>query len=518
MGYALGRRGLRLLGVTALLLALAGGIAYATIPSSNKVFTACMLNNVGTIRLIDPSLPSSNLMGHCTSVETQISFNQQGQQGPQGPAGAPGAPGQNGVGVTSALLPVGDVSCPYGGARFTSVNGVSYACSGTPGAPGTPGNPGANGAPGQNGISVKSADVVIVGAGQAASASFDAATGNIHFQIPQGPPGPPGQDGSNGTNGTNGTNGVDGQPGQQGLPGPAGPQGPAGSPGSGGLASFDGLNGLSCSNGGSAGTIAVSYAMDGTVSLKCNSSTAPGGCTPPAPTVANATVACVNGSYVIASCNPGFADTNGVFSDGCEATVTPPNNCIPPLPVFPNATVACVNGSYVMGSCNPGFADANSNPADGCEVNLMTDPKNCGTVGNDVSNLPHAVGACVNGTAQIASCLPGHFDMDTVVSDGCEVQDDGAGGSLGAATGIGSLGSGSSASRTGLRDPLADDWYRVTCPTGCTVTSTLPIDVWNSGITQVASSVSTYPVPAGDTVYLDVPKGALARYTLTIQA
>ncbi|HVM56702.1 MAG TPA: hypothetical protein VMT74_04495, partial [Gaiellaceae bacterium] len=64
--------------VTAALFALAGGIAYATIPDSGKVYTACMLKSIGTIRLIDPSLPAHNLMSHCTSLETQVTWNQQG--------------------------------------------------------------------------------------------------------------------------------------------------------------------------------------------------------------------------------------------------------------------------------------------------------------------------------------------------------------------------------------------------------------------------------------------------------
>ena len=50
------------------LLTVAGGVAYATIPDSNKVFSACMLNTVGTIRLIDKSLPDSNPMSHCSST------------------------------------------------------------------------------------------------------------------------------------------------------------------------------------------------------------------------------------------------------------------------------------------------------------------------------------------------------------------------------------------------------------------------------------------------------------------
>lgn len=71
-----------------LIAATAGAVASATIPGDGNVYKACMLKNVGTIRLIDPSLPSTNLMSHCASLETQVSWNQMGQPGPQGPPGA----------------------------------------------------------------------------------------------------------------------------------------------------------------------------------------------------------------------------------------------------------------------------------------------------------------------------------------------------------------------------------------------------------------------------------------------
>src|SRR5690349_15192871 len=76
--------------------ALAGaGIAYATIPSAGGVINACMLKNVGTIRLIDPSLPASNPLSHCSSLETPVSWNQQGQPGTPGQDGAPGRDGSS---------------------------------------------------------------------------------------------------------------------------------------------------------------------------------------------------------------------------------------------------------------------------------------------------------------------------------------------------------------------------------------------------------------------------------------
>jgi hypothetical protein len=91
------RRPLQLGVIAIAVLALGSGIAYAAIPGSGGVYTACMLKHVGTLRLIDTSLPSSNPMSHCsTTFETQVSWNQTGQQGQQGPQGPKGDIGPQG--------------------------------------------------------------------------------------------------------------------------------------------------------------------------------------------------------------------------------------------------------------------------------------------------------------------------------------------------------------------------------------------------------------------------------------
>jgi hypothetical protein len=176
------RRGIILLAVT-LALATAGGVAYATIPDSNNVYTACMLKSTGTIRLIDGSLPAATLMSHCTSLETSISWNQKGPQGIQGlkgdkgdpgkdgvngtngvdgkdgapgtpgadgKDGAPGADGKDGINVTSTSEPAG-ASCAFGGSAFTAANGITYACNGARGADGKDGATGATGPQGPRG-------------------------------------------------------------------------------------------------------------------------------------------------------------------------------------------------------------------------------------------------------------------------------------------------------------------------------------------------------------------------------
>jgi hypothetical protein len=137
----------RLLVAAAAVLAVGGGVAYATIPDGGNVYTACVLNRIGTMRLIDPSLPSSNLMSHCTALETQITWNQQGQPGkdgtpgPKGDAGSNGSNGSDGTSVKSASEPAGP-NCAYGGVHLSGTNGDSYLCNGAPGPKGDAGTPG----------------------------------------------------------------------------------------------------------------------------------------------------------------------------------------------------------------------------------------------------------------------------------------------------------------------------------------------------------------------------------------
>ena len=82
--------------------------------------------------------------------------------------------------------------------------------------------------------------------------------------LPTGPPGP------------GGPPGPEGPPGE---PGPVGPRGPAGLPGPPGsaLSSFEALAGMPCFRNGSPGSIALSYAADGTAILRCASLVAPEG-------------------------------------------------------------------------------------------------------------------------------------------------------------------------------------------------------------------------------------------------
>ena len=135
--------------VAAVATVAAGGIAYAAIPNSGGVFTACVLKSNGQVRLIDTSLDSGPL-SRCTPNESQVTWNEQGQPGatgatgPQGPKGDTGATGPQGPkGDTGATGPTG----PTGPAGADGTNGTN----GTNGAPGAKGDTGATGPAGPQG-------------------------------------------------------------------------------------------------------------------------------------------------------------------------------------------------------------------------------------------------------------------------------------------------------------------------------------------------------------------------------
>jgi hypothetical protein len=105
------------------LLATAGGIAYATIPGGDGVIHGCYTNRGGVLTVIDPAAGQT-----CSSLQTPISWNQQGPQGPQGPQGAPGPQGDPGAaGPSDAYVtaPTGSECCPQLGAEYVRVAGLN---------------------------------------------------------------------------------------------------------------------------------------------------------------------------------------------------------------------------------------------------------------------------------------------------------------------------------------------------------------------------------------------------------
>jgi len=134
---------------------------------------------------------------------------------------------------------------------------------------------------------------------------------------------------------------------------------------------------------------------------------------------ANGTAGCVSSACTVASCNAGFQNCDGVYSNGCEKNIkTDPQNCNGCGNVCngTNGTASCTNGVCGI-TCNTGFANCDNNPANGCEVALTT-VSNCGGCGVACSN-GHGTTLCTAG-ACVPSCASGWGNCDGNPNNGCE--------------------------------------------------------------------------------------------------
>lgn len=107
-------------------------------------------------------------------------------------------------------------------------------------------------------------------------------------------------------------------------------------------------------------------------------------------------------------CEKGYADCNGVGSDGCEARLDTLVNCggCGDACAIPNAITVCSEtGLCVQVGCEPGFGQC---VADGPCVSLAGDEDNCGECGQECS----AGQECFGGVCSEADCDPGRADCD----------------------------------------------------------------------------------------------------------
>jgi hypothetical protein len=100
----------------------------------------------------------------------------------------------------------------------------------------------------------------------------------------------------------------------------------------------------------------------------------------------HATESCnpANGTCELVSCSDGFADCDHDPVNGCEVDMFgDPLNCgaCGNACSAANAVANCVSGVCGIESCQPGFANCNGISADGCETDTNTDSDNCGACG-----------------------------------------------------------------------------------------------------------------------------------------
>ena len=141
--------------------ALAGGVAWATIPADSTVYTACKLKATGTIRLIDPVRPEHLAPQPLHEPRDADHLEPEGQKGDPGPAGARGADGvdgKDGLPGANGVAGVKGETGPAGAAGAAGAKGErgEKGEAGEPGTPGATGPQGPAGTPGGGAASLTS--------------------------------------------------------------------------------------------------------------------------------------------------------------------------------------------------------------------------------------------------------------------------------------------------------------------------------------------------------------------------
>lgn len=144
------------------------------------------------------------------------------------------------------------------------------------------------------------------------------------------------------------------------------------------------------------------------------------------PTIANGTSTCEFFECTVkeGSCKAPFANCFGGITDGCETnldtTIEHCGACGKLCPNPPNGKVACVSGDCTVASCDPGFADCDGVVDNGCEAELGTDKNNCNGCGLSCGSPINGTASCVGGKCELASCAAGFDSCDGDITNGCE--------------------------------------------------------------------------------------------------
>ncbi len=132
----------------------------------------------------------------------------------------------------------------------------------------------------------------------------------------------------------------------------------------------------------------------------------------------HASATCAQGGCDV-TCDPGFADCNGMADDGCETNLLDPSHCGSCTTTCSGSTPLCGpgnSGPHCVSSCS----GTQTNCGGAC-VDTSSDTTNCGGCGNACLTRPHVAATC-DGSCQY-DCDTGYdaCDLDLQDADGCEV-------------------------------------------------------------------------------------------------
>ena len=135
-----------------------------------------------------------------------------------------------------------------------------------------------------------------------------------------------------------------------------------------------------------------------------------------------AVAGCAQFACTVVTCADGYADCDGVASNGCETsthTLTDCGGCGVACDT-PHGAASCTTG-VCKATCDPGWTDCINGTSDGCETNTAGDVNHCGTCTTVCPSSSSSTPSCVSGVCGIASCtVPGTADCNQNLLDGCE--------------------------------------------------------------------------------------------------
>ncbi|WP_437725484.1 hypothetical protein [Sorangium sp. So ce861] len=145
-------------------------------------------------------------------------------------------------------------------------------------------------------------------------------------------------------------------------------------------------------------------------------------------TVANGTGKCTATGCAVGTCEPGFADCDGRYDNGCETnTETSLSHCggCGETCTIAGGAPKCEDGECKVRTCNSGMGDCDGDPDNGCETNVNSNQTHCGACaaagGVDCNTIyANATATCQSGACAFVGCKADYANCNSSLSDGCE--------------------------------------------------------------------------------------------------